>query len=557
MKKKLIVINSVVMATALITLFLVGFFTNRSSIYSQAENNIVLLTKSYCENYSGAAPTVSSKDVRLTIIDPEGNVISDSQENDVSQMENHLEREEIQSALAGSPKVVYRNSYTLNEDMLYYALIDRTVPNYSYVFVRVALTISDVDAYLYYYIPWTIGALGILIILAIATSAYASEKSFKPLEEIRNNLQALSFSLPLQEYPNSKDKTVNSIMNEITTLSQSIENNVLTLERETNHLNLVLNNVSDAIIVFSSNHEITFFNERAGLIFDMSNPKGHDFSCLSSNPSFIDNLNQSFASSSSHEFDFENKGRIYHCVSAKDKDDETLLALHDVSEERRSASLRKEFFDNASHELKTPLTSIRGFSELIALQNKDPTLTPYIQKIESESERMHSLIDDMLSLSKLENSQLSTGVKTDLSSLTKEVFQSLAPLASKGKISLSSEGKASANISHDDAFSLIRNLVENSIFYNQEGGHVLVSLKSSKTKTTITISDDGIGIAKEDQARIFERFYRVDKSRSRATGGTGLGLSIVKHIVELYKGKIDLASKLGEGTTITITLFNY
>jgi two-component system phosphate regulon sensor histidine kinase PhoR len=163
----------------------------------------------------------------------------------------------------------------------------------------------------------------------------------------------------------------------------------------------------------------------------------------------------------------------------------------------------------------------------------------------------------MLSLSKLENSQLSTGVKTDLSSLTKEVFQSLAPLASKGKISLSSEGKASANISHDDAFSLIRNLVENSIFYNQEGGHVLVSLKSSKTKTTITISDDGIGIAKEDQARIFERFYRVDKSRSRATGGTGLGLSIVKHIVELYKGKIDLASKLGEGTTITITLFNY
>ena len=199
--------------------------------------------------------------------------------------------------------------------------------------------------------------------------------------------------------------------------------------------------------------------------------------------------------------------------------------------------------------MKTPLTAIKGFNELIGLKTTDPTIKLYSEKVEHETDRMLSVLTDMLRISKLESEEAENNLPfVNLASVTDEIFKELQPVATSKGVALASEGEMSEPISHADAYSLIKNLVENGILYNIKGGYVKVTM----AKNTLTVEDDGVGIAEKDQARIFERFYRVDKSRSRENGGTGLGLSIVKHIILKYKAKITLASRLGYGSKFTV-----
>lgn len=244
-------------------------------------------------------------------------------------------------------------------------------------------------------------------------------------------------------------------------------------------------------------------------------------------------------------------GRSYLC-SVQNRNDNSLLVLTDITWEKESEERRKEFFDGASHELKTPLTSIKGFNELISLQSKDPVVERYSQLIAKETDRMISLVQDMLSLSELERREKKNVPAIPFRPIAEEVREELTPLAKKRGIRIEIQGQANLPIEREDARSLLKNLWENAIRYNHEGGYAKVTLGQGQ----IFVSDDGIGIPYQDQDHIFERFYRVDKSRSRQDGGTGLGLSIVKHIAMRYGANVKVKSTLGVGSTFVVTFPN-
>lgn len=247
-------------------------------------------------------------------------------------------------------------------------------------------------------------------------------------------------------------------------------------------------------------------------------------------------------------------------VSSQWLDRGAMIILTDVTETRTAEEMRRQFVANASHELKTPVTSIRGFAELLCSgMVKDPDQTKdYLTRIQSESSRIDNLVSDILGLSLLDDQKSPKNIEhIDLRNEAAEIVENLMPQAGERKVSLSliqSEHEVSMDADRNDLRRLIQNLVNNAIKYNKEGGSVTVSLQNSGDQVMLTVEDTGIGIPQAQIPRIFERFYRVDKGRSRSVEGTGLGLSIVKHIVASYGGSIEVKSQLGIGTKIVVTL---
>jgi two-component system phosphate regulon sensor histidine kinase PhoR len=256
-------------------------------------------------------------------------------------------------------------------------------------------------------------------------------------------------------------------------------------------------------------------------------------------------------------FEWSYKGKIFFAaVKRLPQTDLTMVVLSDVTENRENQKRREEFFANASHELKTPLTAIKGFNELTAINNKDDSISKYIDSITRETDRMLTLIGDMLKLSELESAEEINPVPVSLAKIIDEVKGSLSGAFTEKHISFKSVGNGTVQADPAHVYELVKNLIENAVRYNEHGGSVSVSIESGRKTMHLVVSDDGIGIPPEEQTRIFERFYRVEKSRSQRNGGTGLGLSIVKHICALYGWNLTLKSKIGVGTDVGIA-FNY
>lgn len=237
-----------------------------------------------------------------------------------------------------------------------------------------------------------------------------------------------------------------------------------------------------------------------------------------------------------------------------------LLVFHDITEIKKLEQVRKDFVANVSHELKTPVTSIKGFTETLldgAKEDKE-TLEHFLRIILEESDRLQSLILDLLELSKIEQQGYTLAIRdVNMSQLLEEMLPILCQKAEEKEIELILEPLEKEITIDGDYYRLKQifiNLISNAISYSLQGGRVTISMKEGLNSVAVSISDTGIGIAQEEIPRIFERFYRVDKARSRNSGGTGLGLAIVKHLVEAHKGKISVESKLGKGTTFTIEL---
>lgn len=224
---------------------------------------------------------------------------------------------------------------------------------------------------------------------------------------------------------------------------------------------------------------------------------------------------------------------------------------------KKSETMRSEFFANASHELKTPLTAVKGFNDLVGMQTDQQSVKELSGKIDVEVTRLVALINDMLALAKLEASAEPVDELTDLVQVADEVKNSLAPLAEQQGVTVNVSGNGIAHVGKEHAHTLIKNLTENAIRYNQQGGKVDVNVSAETgsdgtENVVVRVADNGIGIEEEHQKHVFERFYRVNSSRSRETGGTGLGLAIVKHIASLYGADVTLKSKYGEGTTVKV-----
>lgn len=556
MKKKIIVTNVIIVVFALLILFLSGISITKSIYKKQAEERIIDVANIYAENYTSSDKVVKNvpKDYRVTVVDKSGKVLSDSETADVSNMENHIDREEIVAALHGKPVAVTRRSDTTNKDMVYSAVkVDLSADDY--VFVRVSTPVDSVNLYVTSTILPNFYVLIAAIIAAVILSVVLTKSLVKPMAEIKNSLIALNNGTFTPSTPSEKDPEINKMLSEINDIGEKLSDTITTVSEDNKKLDYILNNVSDGIVVITANGNIEVMNDNAKLVFDVKNDAiSSNYTVLSANEKFISSVSDAVNERINKVFEFTTAAHDVYLTSIRCLDGGmTIIVLSDITAVKHGEEIRSEFFANASHELKTPLTAIKGFNDVIGMKSKDDDIRTLSAKIDKEVNRVVSLIDDMLNLSKLETTKTPIVEKVDLVAVAYDAEESISALARAKNVNIEISGEGTVEMEKDHSYELVKNLMENAVRYNEDGGHVFVSVDEKSDKVTLKVKDDGIGIDEENQSRIFERFYRVNKSRSRETGGTGLGLSIVKHVAELYGAKLTLSSTLGAGTEITVS----
>lgn len=556
MKKKIIVTNVIIVVLALLILFLSGISITKSIYKKQAEERIIDVTNIYAENYSSYDKVVKNvpKDYRVTVVDKAGKVLSDSETADVSNMENHIDREEIVAALHGKTVAVTRRSDTTNKDMVYSA-VKVNLSADDYVFVRVSTPVDSVNLYATSTILPNFYVLIAAIIAAVILSVVLTKSLVKPMAEIKNSLIALNNGTFTPSTPSEKDPEINKMMSEINDIGAKLSDTITTVSEDNKKLDYILNNVSDGIVVITADGNIEVMNDNAKLVFGVKNDAiSSNYTVLSANEKFISAVSDAVNERINKVFEFTTAAHDVYLTSIRCLDGGmTIIVLSDITAVKHGEEIRSEFFANASHELKTPLTAIKGFNDVIGMKSKDGDIKTLSAKIDKEVNRVVSLIDDMLNLSKLETTNTPIVEKVDLIAVAREAEESISALARDKNVNIEISGEGTVEMEKDHAYELVKNIMENAVRYNEDGGHVFVSVDEKTDKVTLKVKDDGIGIDEENQSRIFERFYRVNKSRSRETGGTGLGLSIVKHVAELYGAKLTLSSTLGAGTEITVS----
>ena len=556
MKKKIIVTNVIIVVCALLILFLSGISITKSIYKKQAEERIIDVANIYAENYTSSDKVVKNvpKDYRVTVVDKAGKVLSDSETADVSNMENHIDREEIVAALHGKTVAVTRRSNTTNKDMVYSA-VKVDLSSDDYVFVRVSTPVDSVNLYATSTILPNFYVLIAAIIAAVILSVVLTKSLVKPMAEIKNSLIALNNGTFTPSTPSEKDPEINKMLSEINDIGEKLSDTITTVSEDNKKLDYILNNVSDGIVVITANGNIEVMNDNAKLVFDVKNDAiSSNYTVLSANEKFISAVSDAVNERINKVFEFTTAAHDVYLTSIRCLDGGmTIIVLSDITAVKHGEEIRSEFFANASHELKTPLTAIKGFNDVIGMKSKDNDIRTLSSKIDKEVNRVVSLIDDMLNLSKLETTKTPIVEKVDLVAVAYDAEESISALARAKNVNIEISGEGTVEMEKDHAYELVKNLMENAVRYNEDGGHVFVTVNEKADKVTLKVKDDGIGIDEENQSRIFERFYRVNKSRSRETGGTGLGLSIVKHVAELYGAKLTLSSTLGAGTEITVS----
>lgn len=551
MKNKIVIFNIVIVTLALLIVFFSGISLIKKSHLEEAEKQVVTVTDVYAANYSDNITATAPKDIRITVIDANKKVIADSQDSAIVG-KPHENREEITAAWEDSPKVVTRKSESLGADMVYYA--KKVTVGDTFVIVRAAIKVETVNQYVFNALPTYVYVLISVLFVSYIAGILATVNLIKPLEEVKNTLAAVNNGEKInRSYDNESDSDVREMLGEIADVSEKLQNSINEANTERERLDYVLANVSDGITVIDAGGIVTVMNKVACGVFGGDGFIGRKYTALTADEKFLSEIGETVALRETRSFEYENEGNIYMVIARALENSFTVIVLTDITQIRNGEKMREEFFANASHELKTPLTAIKGFNDLIALKTSDEEIKSFTAKSDKEITRLVSLIGDMLDLSKLENSgKIADAEELDLGKIATEVAESLAPLAANKKISVSVSGNGIVRMEREHAVELVKNLVENAIRYNNENGKVEVSVLNDGSNVVLRVKDNGIGIEEEHLGRIFERFYRVNKSRSRETGGTGLGLSIVKHVCALYNAEPVVHSRYGEGTIVEV-----
>lgn len=480
---------------------------------------------------------------RITWVQSDGEVLYDNEAN-ADYMDNHLEREEVREAMATGIGDSTRYSSTLTERYIYVAvsLDDGSV-------IRIADTQYSVLTLLLS----SMQPILIVLVIGLGLSFYLawnlSKRIVKPLNEM--NLDHPDEKLVYEELA-PLVKRLNAQQRQISMQRSDLQRKRDEFEAATGHM-------SEGIILLDETGSILSINTSARKIMGAT-PYcvGKDI-LLINNTYDLQDILQHVRNGEHVEKPFSTDMGSYQInaspIFTEDKVTGTVLLLFDISEKEKAERMRREFTANVSHELKTPLHTISGYAELLTNNAVKPEDIPaFSQQILSDSRRMSALVDDIIRLSHLDEGATDMEWENvDLMQIACEVVDSLQPFASELSVSLTLTGESTPMNGIRQSLSLmIHNLCDNAIKYNKKGGSVNVNIEHNDKEVLLTVSDTGIGIKPEFQERIFERFYRVDKSRSRAMGGTGLGLSIVKHIAIQHNAQINLNSIPNEGTTITI-----
>ena len=493
---------------------------------------------------------------RVTIMDLDGNVLFESDTK--SPLENHIDREEVKNALNGKPETVERYSETFGCNMTYYAL-KTALADGTEIVLRLAVKSSQINGYLGVALPILIDVLVVCLIASIVISNVLSNKISGKITEVGDSLRSLNAGNYIPIKTDSGEPELYSVLNQINELNANTHTHIQRVQEEHNKLNTVLENVSQGIVAIDEQKKIIFVNKSISTIFDSTeNVTGKDFIYLIDDLPLCEKISRHLGENYASEYTYKGKelSVVIRKVDSQSDNVYSIVIITDITSQKVIAKQKSDFFANASHELKTPVAVMQGLSELLlAKETLDDGSKKQVDRIHKESLRLASLISDMLKLSKLENGEETELVLADvnLREIAEEVLSELSTKLAEKNITATITGNATVVADSKKIFELIENLCSNAINYNKDNGKIAISITEQTDGIELKVSDTGIGIEKENIPRLCERFYRVDKSRSKKTGGTGLGLAIVKHICALYKAELSIESEIGIGTTVTIT----
>lgn len=509
-------------------------------------------------------------DARLTFIRSDGVVIGDS-DYDAHEMDNHLEREEVQVALANGIGRTVRPSETMDQRMVYVAI---PVANASITephVIRMAMSLVEVDQSIGRLTMVLIGGLILLFLFAALISYRIALGLTRPLDQITKVAKKIKNMDYRARVKVTKQNEIGELGVAINAMADSLEIQMERIKQNESQLESVLANMINGIVMIDAKGQILLMNRRAEEVLGFSARElvGRHFVEAKQQYELAQIIQESLDTRRHirEEIMFyfpEERLLELNLVpisqSGPGELGGVLLVLQDVSAIRRLERMRSEFVANVSHELKTPITAVKGFAETLlggAVKDEETTRT-FLQIIYDESERLNRLIGDILELSKIESRRVPLIFSpVELDSFISKTFRVLESEANQKGIQLHCKMEPGLFVEADEdrLRQIMMNLLSNGINYTPEGGSVSVIIdEPDNDHIRIVIKDTGIGIPKKDLPRIFERFYRVDKARSRSSGGTGLGLSIVKHLVELHKGTISVESNAEVGSTFIIEL---
>lgn len=482
---------------------------------------------------------------RVTYIAEDGSVLFDS-EADEDSMENHGQREEIKEASEKGSGTAVRTSDTLSKKTLYYALRlkDNSI-----------LRVSSEQ----YNVPGIVGGmiqpvLIMLVIMAVLSYMIASRLS----RNIVNPINALDLEHPEE---NQIYDEIAPLLTKINRQQKSLQKEISDAKRQQEEFSMITENMEEGFVVIDSHTEILSNNSSALNLLGAEPEKGRrSVLALNRSEDFQNAVERVLAGQ--HVLANMDLAGTSCQVTANPVHHENqvtgaVLLIQDVTERMRGEQMRREFTANVSHELKTPLTSISGFAEIIQDGYVKPEDTKkFAGRIFKEAQRLITLVNDVIKISQLDEGKIQFEKETvDLYEETREIFKHLEPKAEEAGVHMYLYGPhIKVNTVKTILEEILTNLCDNGVKYNKPGGSLTVTLSQDGEATQVVVEDTGIGIAQEDKNRIFERFYRVDKSHSKAIGGTGLGLSIVKHGSLFLGAKMKVESSLGEGSRFILTL---
>ena len=504
--------------------------------------------------------------IRITLIRQDGKVLSDSHK-DARLMDNHANRPEVVQARTTGVGYSMRHSHTLNKELVYLAIPFKQDGQLT-AFVRVAFLYASYRQALRNLQSHFLFGGFFVILLTAFISYFTSRRISKPLEEIKQGAQHFAqgeFTSPL---PEKGSQEIRALVHTLNTMGQEIDRRIKTISLQRSERETMFRSMQEGIIAVDHNEQIILINPAARNFFAISDekPEKKNVSQVIKNKDILEFIHkalhrQKYVERELSIREFAKRYFRFTAVPLLSEDGQNLgilIVVNDVTKLIRLDRMRQDFVANVSHELKTPITSITGYVETLRDEELDEkTRQRFLQIIARQSARMNAIINDLLQLSRLEHSGDKMERRKQLIfPILEEAIQSFTKAAEEKNIHFELKGSQRIRAAVNAPFlrQAVTNLLDNAIKYSNKNGNVSVFLKQDENKIQISVKDNGVGIHPKYHQRVFQRFYRVDKARSRELGGTGLGLSIVKHIVLAHNGSVVVNSKPGEGSTFTIIL---
>ncbi|MDZ4991523.1 HAMP domain-containing protein [Clostridium perfringens] len=567
MKKRIIIFTTLIITfflAIMTSIYLVisnhKYLEESKSVLNEYNKVIALLLENDQGNIKDELARLESssdmKNIRITYISKEGNVIFDTHKKLSGENESYLQREEIIGAINDGSGNSVRYSEDLHQNMIYSALKlkDGSIIRTS-IAVKNAQILDTTNTK--YLILGVVLALVIALLLTVKITNIILNP-LKELEQLTATIAGGNFHKRVKI--NSKDDEIQSLGKSFNHMAEQLEITIEQFKDKQNGLEAILKSMDSGVIAFDRDMNVIMINPYAKKIFGISGEiVGNKLLDYITDEKII----KAFCGGKEKieiEVNYNNDPKILKIRRASIINEPeiigTVVVIQDITDIKKLENMRSQFVANISHELKTPLTSIKGFAETLRYVDDDETRNKFLSIIDEESDRLARLLEDILSLYEIEQKRITVLEEFNVDKEIEKVYFLLNDQAKKKGVEVFLDTNSNCILMGDkDKFKqMLLNLVSNSIKYTEKGGMVRVESYTHDMNLVLVIEDNGIGISAEDLPRIFERFYRVDKARSRESGGTGLGLAIVKHIVRLFDGDISVSSQLEVGTKFVITI---